>query len=197
MTTDDGVTGIARQVDQTVASPAALVVSRQLASWTRTGSSWSSPAPEARCDGRRRSRPAGLMITIRAFRGKSLRTSPAPCASHQAGPLERCGRREFRSSRRAPLCHRRTRAYPGRVGRTPGLALACFGSSFAAARTYGRDDPQDRRGVENSGRPSCSSLQDRASRLSRTFAGSALGDASTDRRTAARNWIPRGHTAVL
>jgi antitoxin component HigA of HigAB toxin-antitoxin module len=78
-----------------------------------------------------------------------------------------------------------------------GLALARFGSSLAAARTYGRDDPQDRRGVENSGRPSCSSLQDRASRLSRTFADSALGDASGDRRAAARSWIPGGHAAVL
>ena len=47
------------------------------------------------------------------------------------------------------------------------LALACLGGSFASARAHGRDDPQDRRSVENSGRPSGSSLQDRASRLTR------------------------------
>ncbi len=47
------------------------------------------------------------------------------------------------------------------------LAPACLGSSCASARAHGRDDPQDRRGVENSGRPSGSSLQDRASRLTR------------------------------
>jgi hypothetical protein len=82
-------------------------------------------------------------------------------------------RRDFRSNRRAPLCHRRARAYPGGAGRTTGLALACLGSSFTPARAHGRDDPQDRRGVENSGRPSCSSLQDRASRLSSTFADPA------------------------
>jgi len=36
--------------------------------------------------------------------------------------------------------HRRTRPYPGRTGRTSGLALPCVGGSFASASAHGRDD---------------------------------------------------------
>ena len=32
-----------------------------------------------------------------------------------------------------------------------GLALACVGSSFASSSAHGRDDPQDRRSMENPG----------------------------------------------
>jgi mRNA interferase HigB len=68
-------------------------------------------------------------------------------------------RQDLRSHRRAPVCHRRTRPYPGRAGRPSGLAFACVGSSFASASAHGRDDSQGRRSVENSGAPSGSSLQ--------------------------------------
>jgi hypothetical protein len=72
----------------------------------------------------------------------------------------------------------------------------CLPGLSNARPSCARVDDTRRRGVENSGRPSCSSLQDRAGCSSRTFADPTLGHASGRRRTASPR-MPGGHAGVL
>lgn len=69
---------------------------------------------------------------------------------------------------------------PSRVGGTPGIALPGLGGSRTPARAHGRDDPQDRRVMENPGRPPCPSIQDRAGGLSGNVPGASAASPSSN-----------------